>query len=138
SKGAQEAHEAIRPAGTEMRTGEEHRLSGQELKLYSLIWKRTVSTQMAEARLKFQTVTIAADDAEFRATGRHVEFPGFFRAYVEGSDDPDAALDDSASALPPLREGQTLDLKNLDAVAHETKPPARYTEASLVRRLEQE
>jgi DNA topoisomerase-1 len=138
SKGAQEAHEAIRPAGTEMKTGEEHRLSGQELKLYSLIWKRTVATQMAEARLKFQTATIAADDAEFRATGRHVEFPGFFRAYVEGSDDPEAALDDSESALPPLREGQTLDLRNLESVAHETKPPARYTEASLVRRLEQE
>ncbi|MGC1273961.1 MAG: type I DNA topoisomerase [Planctomycetaceae bacterium] len=138
SKGAQEAHEAIRPAGTEMKTGEELGLSGQELKLYSLIWKRTVATQMAEARLKFQTATIAADDAEFRATGRHVEFPGFFRAYVEGSDDPEAALDDTESALPPLREGQKLDLKQLDAVSHETKPPARYTEASLVRRLEQE
>ena len=138
SKGAQEAHEAIRPAGTEMKTGDELGLSGQELKLYSLIWKRTVATQMAEARLKFQTVAIVADDAEFRATGRHVEFPGFFRAYVEGSDDPEAALDDSESALPPLREGQTLDLSQLDAVPHETKPPARFTEASLVRRLESE
>ncbi|HEX6984598.1 MAG TPA: type I DNA topoisomerase, partial [Planctomycetaceae bacterium] len=138
SKGAQEAHEAIRPAGTEMKTGEEHGLSGPELRLYSLIWKRTVATQMAEARLKFQTATIAAADAEFRATGRHVEFAGFFRAYVEGSDDPEAALDDSESALPPLREGQKLDLRKLDAVSHETKPPARYTEASLVRRLEQE
>lgn len=138
SKGAQEAHEAIRPAGTEMKTAEELGLGGQEARLYSLIWKRTVATQMAEARLKFQTVTITAADAEFRATGRHVEFPGFFRAYVEGSDDPEAALDDTESALPPLNEGQKLDLRKLEAISHETKPPARYTEASLVRRLEQE
>jgi len=138
AKGAQEAHEAIRPAGTEMKTGEEQGLVGPELRLYSLIWKRTVATQMAEARLKFQTAVIAAADAEFRATGRHVEFPGFFRAYVEGSDDPEAALDDSEAALPPLTEGQKLDLRSLDAISHETKPPARYTEASLVRRLEQE
>ncbi|MDQ3332354.1 MAG: type I DNA topoisomerase [Planctomycetota bacterium] len=138
SKGAQEAHEAIRPSGTEMKTADELGLSGQEQKLYSLIWKRTVATQMAEARLKFQTVTIAADDAEFRATGRHVEFPGFFRAYVEGSDDPEAALDDTESALPPLKEGEKLALRVLNAASHETKPPARYTEASLVRRLEQE
>lgn len=138
TKGAQEAHEAIRPAGTEMKTSEELRLSGREAKLYALIWKRTVASQMAEARLKFQTATIVADDAEFRATGRHVEFPGFFRAYVEGSDDPEAALDDSESALPPLREGQTLGLLKLDAISHETKPPARFTEASLVKRLEQE
>lgn len=138
AKGAQEAHEAIRPAGTEMKTGEEQGLTGPELRLYSLIWKRTVATQMAEARLKFQTAVIAAADAEFRSTGRHVEFPGFFRAYVEGSDDPEAALDDSEAALPPLSEGQKLNLRSLDAVSHETKPPARYTEASLVRRLEQE
>lgn len=138
AKGAQEAHEAIRPAGTEMKTADEHGLGGQESRLYSLIWKRTVATQMAEARLKFQTVTIAAEDAEFKATGRHVEFPGFFRAYVEGSDDPEAALDDSESALPPLKEGEKLSLRELNAVSHETKPPARFTEASLVRRLEQE
>lgn len=138
AKGAQEAHEAIRPAGTEMKTGEEQGLVGPELRLYSLIWKRTVATQMAEARLKFQTAVIGAADAEFRATGRHVEFPGFFRAYVEGSDDPEAALDDSEAALPPLSEGQKLDLRSLDAISHETKSPARYTEASLVRRLEQE
>ena len=141
-KNAQEAHEAIRPAGTEMRTGEELGLSGGELKLYTLIWKRTVASQMADAKLKFQTVTIAAGQgeaaAEFRATGRHVVFPGFFRAYVEGSDDPEAALEDSDAALPPLTEGQSLDCRTLEAISHETKPPARYTEASLVRRLEQE
>ncbi len=136
SKGAQEAHEAIRPAGTEMKTGEELGLNGPELKLYSMIWKRTMATQMAEARLQFQTVVIKADDADFRASGRHVVFPGFFRAYVEGVDDPEAALDDQESALPPLSENQPVKLSQLDAVGHETKPPARFTEASLVRELE--
>ncbi|MBS0201470.1 MAG: type I DNA topoisomerase [Planctomycetes bacterium] len=136
TKNAQEAHEAIRPAGTEMKTAEEHGLSGREAALYGMIWKRTVATQMAEAQLRFQTAIINVDDAEFRATGRHVEFPGFFRAYVEGVDDPDAALDDTESALPPLTEGDSLGCNTLDAVSHETKPPARYTEATLVRALE--
>ncbi len=138
SKSAQEAHEAIRPAGTKMQTGEELGLAGQELKLYSLIWKRTMATQMAEARLRFQTVTISADETEFRATGRHVEFPGFFRAYVEGVDDPEAALDDQEAALPPLKENQSLKCQELEAIGHETKPPARFTEATLVRALESE
>lgn len=138
TKNAQEAHEAIRPAGSEMKTAEEQGLSGREADLYAMIWKRTVATQMAEAQLRFQTVTIAADNAEFRATGRHVEFPGFFRAYVEGVDDPEAALDDQESALPPLNEQERLDCARLDAVGHETKPPARYTEATLVRTLEAE
>lgn len=138
TKGAQEAHEAIRPSGTEMKTAEELNLSGNEARLYSLIWKRTVASQMAEARLVFQTVTIAAENAQFRATGRHVEFPGFFRAYVEGVDDPEAALDDQESALPLLAEGNQLKVNELDSVSHETKPPARYTEATLVRQLEAE
>ena len=138
AKNAQEAHEAIRPAGHEMLPAKELGLSGDEFRLYELIWKRTIATQMAEARLMFQTVTIGADDAEFRATGRHIEFPGFFRAYVEGTDDPEAALDDQESALPPLKEGQTLSCQDLEALAHETKPPARYTEASLVGKLEEE
>lgn len=136
SQTAQEAHEAIRPAGNEMKTADEWGLGGPEHKLYSLIWKRTVATQMREARLKFQTVTIAVDDAEFRATGRHVVFPGFFRAYVEGVDDPEAALDDQESVLPPLAEDQPLQCRNLEPLSHETKPPARYTEATLVRELE--
>ena len=135
-KGAQEAHEAIRPAGTEMKTGGELGFSGDQLKLYSLIWKRTMATQMAEARLQFQTIQITADDAGFRATGRHVEFPGFFRAYVEGVDDPEAVLDDKEAALPLLTENQSLDLSQLAPISHETKPPARFTEATLVRELE--
>jgi DNA topoisomerase-1 len=138
TKGAQEAHEAIRPAGTAMKTADELGLSGPEYKLYSLIWKRTMATQMADAKLLFQTVTIQAEDAEFKATGRHVVFPGFFRAYVEGVDDPEAALDDTEAALPPLAEKDTLKLDELDSLGHETKPPARFTEATLVRRLEGE
>jgi DNA topoisomerase-1 len=135
-KNAQEAHEAIRPAGTEMKTGEELNLDGRELKLYSLIWKRTVASQMSDARLKFQTVTIEAENAEFRATGRHIEFPGFFRAYVEGVDDPEAALDDTEAALPPMSEGEQLALNELTPLGHETQPPARFTEATLIRELE--
>jgi DNA topoisomerase-1 len=138
TKGAQEAHEAIRPAGTEMLTAEELGLSGPEFRLYQMIWKRTMATQMAEALLRFDTVTIRVGDAEFRATGRTVEFAGFFRAYVEGSDDPDAAIEDQDSPLPVMAEGDSVDCRQLDALPHETKPPARYTEATLVRTLESE
>jgi DNA topoisomerase-1 len=138
SKGAQEAHEAIRPAGTEMKTADEIGLSGGEYKLYQMIWKRTMATQMADALLRFDTVTITVEDAEFRASGRTVEFAGFFRAYVEGSDDPDAAIEDQDSPLPPLAEKDKVDWQNVDAIAHETKPPARFTEATLVKSLESE
>ena len=138
SKGAQEAHEAIRPAGSTFRTPQETGLSGRELKLYELIWKRTVATQMAEARQTHITVHIQADDASFRASGKRIDFPGFFRAYVEGSDDPDAAIEDQEVILPLLQEGDTPDLTDLDAIGHETQPPARYTEASLVKTLESE
>ncbi len=138
TKGAQEAHEAIRPAGTEMKTADEIGLSGGEYKLYQMIWKRTMATQMADALLRFDTVTIAVDDAEFRASGRTVEFAGFFRAYVEGSDDPEAAIEDQDSPLPPLSEKDTVACQNVDAISHETKPPARFTEATLVKSLESE
>ncbi len=138
SKGAQEAHEAIRPAGNVMPTATELSLEGPEAAIYDLIWKRTMATQMAEARLRFMSASIQAGDAIFRATGRRIEFPGFFRAYVEGSDDPDATLEDRDSYLPPLKKGETVDLRSLEALSHETKPPARYTEASLVQSLERE
>ncbi len=138
SRGAQEAHEAIRPAGTEMRTAEELGLSGPEFRLYQMIWKRTIATQMAEALLRFDTVTIQVGNAEFRATGRTVEFAGFFRAYVEGSDDPEAALEDQDSSLPKLSEKDAVRCQELAALAHETKPPARFTEATLVGKLESE
>jgi len=138
SASAQEAHEAIRPAGDKMLPADQLPISGEERKLYDLIWKRTVATQMAEARLLFTTATIEVGDAIFRASGRNVLFAGFFRAYVEGSDDPEAALDDQEAPLPKLTEGEEVDLRELEAIGHETKPPARYTEASLVKRLESE
>ena len=137
-KNAQEAHEAIRPAGEEMKSGDELGLSGGELRMYDMIWKRTMATQMPEARLRFDTITITAADAEFRATGRHIEFPGYFRVYVEGLDDPDAAHEEEEAALPPLSEGDPLKCGELEPIGHETKPPARYTEATLVRKLEAE
>jgi DNA topoisomerase I len=138
TKGAQEAHEAIRPSGSDMRTAEECGLSGIEAKLYDLIWKRTVASQMAEARLTTSTAQIEAAETIFRASGTRIDFPGFFRAYVEGSDDPEAALENRDNPLPPLRPGTLLDLRKLDAVGHETQPPARYTEATLVKTLEAE
>jgi len=138
SKGAQEAHEAIRPAGVKMPTSSELGLSDVEAALYDLIWKRTMATQMADARLRLVGANIEADDATFRANGRRVEFPGFFRAYVEGTDDPEAALEDRDAPLPPLKKGDALDLRDLVPLGHETKPPVRFSEASLVQALERE
>lgn len=138
SKGAQEAHEAIRPAGSQFRTPQETGLSGQELSLYDLIWKRTIATQMAEVRQTHISVQIQVEDAGFRAAGKRIDFAGFFRAYVEGSDDPDAAIEDQEVILPLLRVGDTPTCTDLNAIGHETQPPARYTEASLVKTLESE
>ncbi|BAU64803.1 DNA topoisomerase I [Stanieria sp. NIES-3757] len=138
SKSAQEAHEAIRPAGSSFRTPQETGLSGREFALYDLIWKRTVASQMAEARLTQITVNIDVEDAVFRSSGKRIDFPGFFRAYVEGSDDPEAALENQEVILPPLKKGDRPNCKDLEAIGHETQPPARYTEASLVKTLESE
>jgi len=138
AKGAQEAHEAIRPAGSTFRTPQETGLKDRELRLYDLIWKRTVATQMAEARQTNITMQIQVEDAGFRASGKRIDFPGFFRAYVEGSDDPDAAIEDQEVILPALRVGDTPACRKLEAIGHETQPPARYTEASLVKTLESE
>jgi DNA topoisomerase-1 len=140
TKGAQEAHEAIRPAGSSFIHPEKSKLSGREFKLYDLIWKRTIATQMAEAKLEFTNVTITAekDDtkADFRSGGKKILFPGFFRAYVEGSDDPEAAIDNQEIYLPEMEEGEPVEMHSLDSISHETKPPARYTEATLVKELE--
>ena len=138
NKAAQEAHEAIRPAGSSFRTPQETGLSGRERSLYDLIWKRTVATQMAEARQTHITVQIEVDNALFRATGKRIDFPGFFRAYVEGSDDPEAALEDQEVLLPRLAVGDGVNCGELEAIGHETQPPARYTEATLVKTLESE
>ncbi len=138
SKGAQEAHEAIRPAGNRFRTPQETNLRGAELSLYGLIWKRTIATQMAEARQTHISVQLQVEDAGFRAAGKRIDFAGFFRAYVEGSDDPEAAIEDQEVILPPLQPGDTPTCLNLEALGHETQPPARFTEASLVKTLESE
>ncbi|MCB0718321.1 MAG: type I DNA topoisomerase [Bacteroidetes bacterium] len=141
-RNAQEAHEAIRPAGREMRTRDELGLSGVEGALYDLIWKRTVATQMADARLRFTTVHLSVsdgdDEATFRASGKTIEFAGFFRAYVEGSDDPASALEDQENPLPVMGVGDTPACSAVEPLGHETKPPARYTEATLIKKLEQE
>ncbi len=138
SKGAQEAHEAIRPSGEVFRTPQDTALQERELKLYDLIWKRTVATQMAEARQTNITAQIEAGDAVFKATGKRIDFPGFFRAYVEGTDNPDEALESQEVVLPAMKEGDDLNCAGLDAIGHETQPPARYTEAALVKTLEKE
>lgn len=138
SKGAQEAHEAIRPAGSAFRTPQETGLSGRELAVYDLIWKRTVASQMADSRQTQITVQLQVEDAGFRSSGKRIDFPGFLRAYVEGSDDPDAALEDQEVILPTLKVGDHPNCTDLEAVGHETQPPARYTEATLVKTLESE
>jgi len=141
-RNAQEAHEAIRPAGTEMKTASELGLSGEESSLYDLIWKRTLASQMSDAKINrtsVQIVTGASDDESmFRSSGQSIQFAGFMRAYVEGSDDPDAALVDRDQPLPDLKEGDKVSLENLEASGHATKPPARYTDATLIKILEQE
>lgn len=138
SKGAQEAHEAIRPAGSTFRTPQETALGGRELAIYDLIWKRTVACQMADSRQTQITVQLQVEDAGFRSSGKRIEFPGYLRAYVEGSDDPEAALEDQEVILPNLKVGDHPNCTDLEAVGHETQPPARYTEASLVKTLESE
>jgi len=138
SKSAQEAHEAIRPAGSSFRTPQETGLGGRELQLYDLIWKRTVACQMADAKQTQITMHLQVEDAGFRSSGKRIDFPGFLRAYVEGSDDPEAALEDKEVILPNLKVGDNPNCKQLEAVGHETQPPARYTEATLVKTLESE
>ncbi len=143
AKSAQEAHEAIRPTelGRTPETVKRH-LREDEFLLYDLIWKRTLASQMADARLSRTAVEIAAGQGEtagrFAATGTRIDFPGFLRVYVEGSDDPAADLGEQEVLLPALAVDQPLDPRHLAASGHETQPPARYTEASLIQRLEKE
>ncbi|MFE2146833.1 type I DNA topoisomerase [Streptomyces sp. NPDC059456] len=141
-KNAQEAHEAIRPSGDRFRTPAETGLTGDQFRLYELIWKRTVASQMKDATGNSVTVKIggrAADgrDAEFTASGKTITFHGFMKAYVEGADDPNAELDDREKRLPQVAEGDALSAEEITADGHSTKPPARYTEASLVKELEE-
>ena len=143
-KNAQEAHEAIRPAGESFRTPASlsRELNADELKLYELIWMRTVASQMNDARGMSVQVRLGATasdgrDCEFVASGKTITFPGFLRAYVEGTDDPDAELEDREVILPTVAAGDSLRTDNLRANGHSTQPPARYTEASLVKRMEE-
>ncbi|MFF7843164.1 type I DNA topoisomerase [Streptomyces ossamyceticus] len=141
-KNAQEAHEAIRPSGDRFRTPAETGLTGDQFKLYELIWKRTVASQMKDATGNSVTVKIggtASDgrDVEFSASGKTITFHGFLKAYVEGADDPNAELDDRERRLPQVTEGDALAAQEITVDGHATKPPARYTEASLVKELEE-
>ena len=150
-KNAQEAHEAIRPTDFGRTPNRMDRVGNDERRLYELVWKRAVASQMADARLLRTTVSITAEvpdgHAVFRAAGKTVQFPGFLRAYVEGSDDPAVELGDQETVLPSMQVGDAvtaatddgpLKLAALEARAHETTPPARYTDASLVKRLEED
>jgi DNA topoisomerase-1 len=173
-KSAQEAHEAIRPAGDEFKTPAQSGLSGDELRLYELVWKRTVASQMKDATGESVSVRVlgqadarepilvgvsaagvSADgalsngtaaatstdsvpgrEAEFGASGKVISFHGFLKAYVEGSDDPDAELDDNQRRLPALAEHEPLQVRGLEPAEHATRPPARFTEAALIKELE--
>lgn len=137
-KGAQEAHECIRPAGTHFQDPDDTGLSGPQLKLYELIWKRTMASQMTDSRQKQVSAKLSADNTIFNATGTTIEFPGFLRAYVEGSDDPEADLESREVRLPQLKQNDSVKPQKMEPTAHETKPPARFTEASLVQTMEKE
>lgn len=137
-KGAQEAHEAIRPAGTQFVDPDETGLTGTQFRLYDLIWKRTIASQMVDARQKQVSAKIQVGEAIFNASGMTIEFAGFLRAYVEGSDDPEADLAEREVRLPALKVKDAVKCAKLDPTSHETKPPARFTEASLVQTMEKE
>jgi DNA topoisomerase I len=140
-KNAQEAHEAIRPAGSPFDFPEalKSELGSDEFKIYDLVWKRTVASQMADCRGQRITVTIEGDGAEFTAAGKTIEFAGYLRAYVEGSDDPQADLADREAILPSLEQGERVKLADagLEPKSHTTQPPGRYSEAALTRALEE-
>ncbi len=158
ARNAQEAHEAIRPTQLGRRPQDvADALDKDERKIYELIWKRTIASQMPDARVMRTSVEISAhtptgDEAVFHASGKKIEFPGYLRAYVEGSDDPAAEIGDQETLLPHLEVGQKIPRANgrhngaatatgLEALRsreHVTSPPARFTEASLVKKLEEE
>ncbi|HEX3005736.1 MAG TPA: type I DNA topoisomerase [Angustibacter sp.] len=140
-KNAQEAHEAIRPAGDNFRTPAQTGLTGDQFRLYELIWMRTIASQMKDAAGNSVTIRLGGasatgEDVVFSSSGRTITFHGFLKAYVEGNDDADATRDDAESRLPNLTEGAAVSAAALRASGHETKPPARYTEASLISELE--
>src|ERR687891_1679099 len=135
-KNAQEAHEAIRPAGDHFRLPADlaAELRGDELALYDLVWRRTIASQMADARGETVSLKIVAEDAEFSASGTTITHRGFMAAYEEGKDE---AGEEEEAILPPLAQGDPLQLRKLEPEEHRTVPPARYTEATLIRALEE-
>jgi len=140
-KNAQEAHEAIRPAGDSFRTPAQTGLKGEQFRLYELIWMRTVASQMKDAVGQSVTIRLGGtastgEDVVFSASGRVITFHGFLKAYVEGTDDAAAAKDDQETRLPALEQGEAVSAASVTASGHETKPPARYTEATLIKELE--
>jgi DNA topoisomerase-1 len=141
-KNAQEAHEAIRPAGDQFRTPAQTGLSGDQFRLYELIWMRTIASQMKDAVGNSVTIRLGGgaatgEDVVFSASGRVITFHGFLKAYVEGNDDADAARDDQETRLPNVSEGDAVSAASIRASGHQTKPPARFTEATLVKELEE-
>jgi len=142
AKGAQEAHEAIRPVNLALKPSDvQPYLDHSQYRLYSLIWKRTIATQMAQAVVANTTYKISAGankEYEFQSKGTRIVFPGFMKSYTEGSDDPESALDNTEKILPTIAKGTILNLEKLITEQNFTKPPARYTEASLVKKMEAE
>ena len=137
SKNAQEAHEAIRPSSATKKPEDVKKyLNNDQYELYSLIWKRTVASQMNDAILDSVSVDLGTKEKTFRASGQSIKYPGFMQVYLEGSDDED--LDAESKILPPMQEGEAIKLNKVDAVQHFTQPPGRYTEASLIKNLEKE
>ena len=138
-KNAQEAHEAIRPAGHPFRLPESLRseLDPDQFRLFDLIWKRTIASQMADARGRRITVTLEGDGALFQVSGRTIDFAGYLRAYVEGSDDPEAELADKETLLPSVKLDEAVVCRDLEGKSHVTQPPPRYSEAALTRALEE-
>ena len=137
-KGAQDAHEAIRPTSVYRHPDEiKNYLSNDQYRLYRLVWQRFMASQMSSAVFDVVSVDIEARDMLFRATGSTVKFQGFMKVYTEGKDDDKLVADEDQPPLPPLKEGEMLDLKKLLPEQHFTEPPPRYTEATLVRTLEE-
>ena len=137
SKNAQEAHEAIRPTSLS-RTPDDVKkyLNKDQLDLYTLIWKRTIASQMNDAILDSVSVDLGTSEKTFRATGQSIKYPGFMQVYLEGTDEED--LEAESKILPNMQEGDKVQLEKLDAIQHFTQPPGRYTEASLIKNLEKE
>lgn len=138
SKNAQEAHEAIRPAGNRFKTPSQTGLSGRDYQLYDLIYKRTLATQMPDAQIVTSTALLHVEGLTFRASGRYIEFDGFYRVYSDGNPDAVSFYIPKQESLPPLQKADVVTPLEIKAHDHMTQPPARYTEASLIKKLDEE